>query len=148
MLLSLLVGCKSTYKAKTKSELAEVCHKEFPVSDIVIPEPEKEVIIEEKYIDVIVKDSVDCTDKTGVVRIEYRDRIKYNDTTIYETKFVPDPMASARVRLIADLEKDNDHLKQDLNKSQKNEKKANRRGNWLLILLMLSIVVNIKQLFK
>lgn len=81
-LLLSLVGCKTyEFKAQNKSELAKICAKEFPPSDIP-HKIERDTVID--YQDRIVE--VDCDELEGVQEVPCKDSVK----TIVETRYVKD----------------------------------------------------------
>lgn len=144
-LIALLVSCKTyEYKVEDKSNLAKLCVYEFPIVDIELPEPKTDTII--KHHTRVVVDSVDCRESN---KIEYVYRTIPNDTVyITKTEYRVDPMANARMQLIADLERQNNYLKHDLEKANKERKQARSRSNWLLFFLILSAVGIITLIFK
>lgn len=145
LLVFLLLGCKTyEYKVKDKSSLAKLCVYEFPIVDIELPTPKTDTII--KHHTTVVVDSVDCRESN---KIEYVYRTIPNDTVyITRTEYRVDPMASARMQLIADLERQSSYLKHDLEKANKAQKKARSKSNRLLLLLILSAVGIITLIFR
>lgn len=86
-----LVGCKTTYKANTKSELARLCLAEFPPDNVPIETKIDTVTIRVKeFIE------VDC-DTIGKKQVEHECEVK----TVTKTKVVQD---SRQTYLIQNLE--------------------------------------------
>lgn len=144
-LIAFLVSCKTyDYKVEDKSSLAKLCVYEFPVADIELPEPKTDTII--KHHTRVVVDSVDCRESN---KIEYVYLTIPNDTIyITRTEYRIDPMASARIRLIADLERQNNYLKLDFEKANKERNQQRNRSNRLLLLLIISAGAIITLIFK
>lgn len=143
LLLTFLVGCKSyEYKVKDKPKLAELCVYEFPM-EIKVPKPEIKVNI--SHVTKKVIDSVDCTDKTGFVPIEIEIEVEEKHTE--EIKYLSDPMIGAKLAYIAELERKNEGLTEDLFKSKKSEKQAKKRIAWLLLTTTIVSMLLIRKLF-
>ena len=162
LLLSLLIGCKSTYKANTKSELARLCLAEFPLDNVPIETKTDTITVTKtEWLE------VDC-DTIGKKQIEHECEVK----TVTKTKVVQD---SRQTYLIQNLEgrlelellhkeqleatyrdnlsnKDNQHKEEikSLKTKHSNEIDATRKGRnkWRLIAIIGGVAFVVLKRFR
>lgn len=156
-LLLSLVGCKSTYKAKTKSELAKLCLAEFPINNEPIDTKTDTITITKtEWLE------VDC-DSIGKRQVPHECEVK----TVVKTITVPDSRQTyiiqnleGQIELLnlnaKNTERTNKEVINSLKKTHKEEKEnlkerhdinmtliKKQRNNYLWILIALGAILGI-----
>lgn len=140
-ILIALIGCKSPkYTANSKADLSKLCVYEFPYSSKPIKIERDTIVFNSVQI---IRDSVDCTGKTGVQYVYIKtpaDTVKITEKIYLENE--------AERFYIGSLELENENTKAKLKDAEKENKKLSKQGRRLFIFLVLAIAGMVYLIFK